>query len=233
MHRLPRRTQFICDHVVCDTKARHGSCRLFGKEFSSDNAGDGPWAFDDWAIGYKGPPTNPWAVKRAISSLVAFTADELKFMHPYVWLHYFFQLARVFIAKRLYARLHERERKNITRTWRYIFRHKTIPLTFEQELQIVLENNLKETCALLSRTFDPPDDSGVRANEDDEACLVCKHSEEENCVQEVPILVKPKKRYRKKTLKKKRRTSRVKTVRTLRRRGRIGLKTASYWMCWD
>ena len=79
---------------------------------------------------------------------------------------------------------------------------------------------MKETCALLSRTFGSPEDSGARANEEaDEACL----EEEENCVQEVPILVKPKKRYRKKTLRKKRTTSRVKTVRTLRRRGRIGI----------
>ena len=55
----------------------------FGKEFSSDNAGDGP--VDDWALGYKRPPFSQRFIQRALSRYV-FSMDELHSTHPLDWL---------------------------------------------------------------------------------------------------------------------------------------------------
>ena len=62
----------------------------FGKEFSSDNAGDGPVDTllslrDDCIIEYKSRPSSQRFIQRALSRYV-FSMDELHSTHPLDWL---------------------------------------------------------------------------------------------------------------------------------------------------
>ena len=106
----------------------------FGKEFSSDNAGDGPVdnllsLRDDWALGYESPPPSQHFIKRALSRYI-FTTDVLQSIHPLDWLSCFFTVARMRIACRRRAERHDIQRKKITRTWKYIFQSKTMRIKF-------------------------------------------------------------------------------------------------------
>ena len=129
----------------------------FGKEFSSDNAGDGPVnellnLRDDWALGYESPPPSQLFIKRALSRYI-FTTDVLQSIHPLDWLSCFFAVARMRIACRRRAEHHDIQRKKITRTWKYIFHSKMIPPSLEDQVYSLVENNLNESFAAMALSF--------------------------------------------------------------------------------
>ena len=134
---------------------------LFGKEFSSDDAGDGPCPvlgiYDDWTLGYESPPPSQLFIRRAMSRFI-FTKDELKSMNPLAWLSCLFYIAKLRIACRRQGRRHDIQRERITRTWKYVFRHKTIPPTFAEQVTSLGERSATEffTKLALELGFEPP-----------------------------------------------------------------------------